>query len=281
VLAATLLALGSATLHAAWNLFIKTSDERDLASWGQFLFGGLLTIPVLVVIGLPPTDVWLFLALSAVVHAVYINALVMAYTHGDFSMAYPLARGGGAFLAAIGGVILLGDHLNAGSWVAIAVVLAGLASLMRRGTTPISIFWALLTALTIATYTLIDAHGSREAGEVATDGVRYAFALMPLSAIAISAVAAARARTPAFVSSLSAQWRRYLAAGAALTAAYTLVLVAVRLAPVGYVTMLRESSIVIGALAGWLLLKEHLGRHRVISSLVIATGMILLILFRP
>ena len=34
--------------------------------------------------------------------------------------------------------------------------------------------------------------------------------------------------------------------------AYTLVLVAVRHAPVGYVTMLRESSVVLGAVVGWL-----------------------------
>ena len=39
---ATLLALGSAVLHAAWNLMIKTSNERVLAAWGQFLVGGLL-----------------------------------------------------------------------------------------------------------------------------------------------------------------------------------------------------------------------------------------------
>ena len=38
---ATLLALGSAALHAAWNLLIKASDERFLAAWGQFLFGGV------------------------------------------------------------------------------------------------------------------------------------------------------------------------------------------------------------------------------------------------
>jgi drug/metabolite transporter (DMT)-like permease len=66
----------------------------------------------------------------------------------------------------------------------------------------------------------------------------------------------------------------------ALTVAYTLVLVAVRSAPVGYVTMLRESSIVIGALAGWLLLKEQLGRSRVVSSAVVASGLVLLIAVR-
>ncbi len=194
MLAATLLALASATLHAAWNLFIKTSDARDLASWGQFLFGGLLALPAVAGLGFPPTDVWWLLLLSAGVHAVYIDALVQAYHHGDFSLAYPIARGGGAFLAAIGGVIFLGDDLSGAAWFAIAVIVGGLLSLMGRGATAISIVWALATALTIATYTLIDAHGAREAGDAAIDGVRYAFALMPLSALTVSAVGMVRGR---------------------------------------------------------------------------------------
>jgi drug/metabolite transporter (DMT)-like permease len=75
-------------------------------------------------------------------------------------------------------------------------------------------------------------------------------------------------------------WRRYLLAGVLVTVAYTLVLAALMLAPVGYVAMLRESSVVLGALAGWLVLKERLGRHRLVSSLGVAGGMILLILAR-
>lgn len=280
MLAATLLALASATLHAAWNLFIKRSEARDLASWGQFLFGGLLALPVVAVLGLPPRAVWGLLLFSAGVHAVYVSALVQAYHHGDFSLAYPIARGGGALLAAIGGVIFLGDDLSGAAWLAIAVVVGGLLSLMGRGATAISIVWALATALTIAIYTLIDAHGAREAGRAAIDGARYAFALMPLSALTVSAVGMARGRRAAFAATIPSQWIRYLAAGACLTAAYTMVLVAVRFAPVGYVAMLRESSIVIGAVAGWLLLKEHLGRHRVVSSVVIAAGMGLLVAVR-
>jgi drug/metabolite transporter (DMT)-like permease len=277
VLAATVLALSSASLHAGWNLFIKTSDHRDLAAWGQFVFGGVLTLPVLVVIGLPPVDVLGFLLASAAVHAVYIAALVEAYTHGEFSLAYPLARGGGALLAAVGGVLFLGDEVTVASWVAIAVVVGGLLSLIGRGASALSIGWAAFTAATIATYTLIDAQGSRNAGDVALDGVRYAMALMPLSAIAISAVGVARGRASAFGRAVRTEWVRYLGAGACLTIAYTLVLVAVRLAPVGYVAMLRESSIVIGAFAGWLLLHEHLGRRRVVSSAVMVLGLGLLI----
>jgi drug/metabolite transporter (DMT)-like permease len=87
----------------------------------------------------------------------------------------------------------------------------------------------------------------------------------------------ARRRTSDFVASLRPNGARYAVAATFVTVAYTLVLVAVINAPVGYVTMLRESSVVMGALAGWLFLHERLGKHRVVSSGVIVTGLILLI----
>lgn len=276
MLTATVLALSSAGLHAGWNLFIKSSDDRDLAAWGQFLFGGVLVLPVLFVIGWPGWEAVPWLVLSALVHVVYVTALVAAYGSGDFSLVYPVARGGGAFLAGIGGVLLLGDEVGVWAWVAIAIVAGGLLSLTGQGATRASLGWAALTALTIATYTLIDSHGARGADS----GIAYGFALMPFAAIALSIAGIARGRARTFVATLPAMWKRYALAGAALTVAYTLVLVAVRSAPVGYVTMLRESSIVIGALAGWLLLKESLGRSRVVSSCVVASGLVLLIAVR-
>ncbi|MSO38259.1 MAG: EamA family transporter, partial [Acidimicrobiia bacterium] len=62
--------------------------------------------------------------------------------------------------------------------------------------------------------------------------------------------------------------------------AYSLVLVAVRFAPVGYVATLRESSIVIGAAVGWLFLHERLGGRRLISSIVIALGLVALVVWQ-
>ncbi|MBI2706382.1 MAG: EamA family transporter [Actinobacteria bacterium] len=280
MLAATVLALSSAGLHATWNLLVKTSTARDLAGWGQFLFAGVLVLPALVLIGLPPAGALPYLLASGVIHVAYITALVQAYANGDFSLAYPLARGGGAFFAAIGGVLLLGDVLPALAWVAIAIVAGGMLSLIRPGTSRASIFWALATALTIAVYTLIDSQGSRlAAGLSGTDmaSVSYGFALMPVSATAVSIANLARGRGRAFVRSIPANWMRYSVAALLLTSAYTLVLVAVTSAPVGYVTMLRESSVVMGALAGWLFLHERLGKHRFVSSAVIVAGLVLLV----
>jgi drug/metabolite transporter (DMT)-like permease len=46
---------------------------------------------------------------------------------------------------------------------------------------------------------------------------------------------------------------------------------------VGYVAMLRESSVVLGAFLGWRFLHESLGGRRLVSSLVILVGMLGLI----
>ena len=61
-----------------------------------------------------------------------------------------------------------------------------------------------------------------------------------------------------------------------------MVLAAVRSAPVGYVAAIRESSVVLGAIAGWLLLGEGAGDHReirrrVIAAVMVATGLVVLV----
>jgi drug/metabolite transporter (DMT)-like permease len=278
VLLATVLALSSAGLHAAWNLLVKTTKvDRDLATWGQFLLGGAIAVPVLFVIGWPPAVAFPYLLASGLVHVAYVTGLVQAYTHGDFSLAYPLARGSGALLAAAGGVLLLGDVIAGAQWLGIALVAVGLVSLVGRGATLASIGWAVFTAATIAVYTLIDSKGAR----LSDDGLRYGFALMPFAGALISATQLVRGRGAAFREALPTQWWRWLIAGAFVTIAYSMVMIAVRQpgVAVGYVTMLRESSVVMGALAGWLLLDERLGRHRLVSSCVIVAGLVTLIAF--
>ncbi|HEV3134880.1 MAG TPA: hypothetical protein VG348_09275 [Acidimicrobiia bacterium] len=57
--------------------------------------------------------------------------------------------------------------------------------------------------------------------------------------------------------------------GVCSTLAYSMVLAAARLAPVGYVASLRESSVILGAGAGWFL-HERLGRARPPDRLAVA-----------
>ena len=96
-----------------------------------------------------------------------------AYHHGEFSFAYPLARGGGALLAAVGGVLFLADSLSGLAWLAIAIVVAGLAALVGPGVSRVALLWAGLTAATIGTYTTLDAAGARR-----SSGLGYGIAIV-------------------------------------------------------------------------------------------------------
>ena len=275
MLLATVFALAAAALHAGWNLRVKASDDRFVALWGQFVMAGAVCAAGLVLTGLPARDAWPWLALSAVIHVGYVACLAQAYGAGDFSLAYPLARGGGAMVAAIGGVAFLDDRLTAVGFLAIAVITGGLVSFVRPGTSWDSIRWALLVAVLIGCYTLADAVGARR-----TVGIAYVLATFVATAVTVSAWGLATGHLANLRRSLATSWRAHLSSGMASAAAYGLVLYAVRWAPVGYVTALRESSVVLAALAGWRLLAEGFGRARLASATVVVTGLVLLVVAR-
>jgi drug/metabolite transporter (DMT)-like permease len=275
VLAATFLALGSAALHASWNLLVKTSADRLVAAWGFYLAGGILFLPVFLFVDVPGADALPFLAASSLVHVAYVVALTRAYHHGDFSFAYPLARGGGALVAAVGGVLFLADSLSGLAWLAIAIVVGGLASLVRPGIGRIALLWAGLTAAAIGTYTTLDAAGARR-----SSGLGYGIAITLGGGLVLSAALVLSGRAPRVGPAVRREWRRFLVGGVCSTLAYSMVLAGTRLAPVGYVAALRESSVMLGAGAGWLFLHERLGRARLASALVVLSGLVLLIVWR-
>jgi drug/metabolite transporter (DMT)-like permease len=275
LVAATFLALGSAALHAAWNLLVKTSADRLLAAWGQFLIGGLLFVPLLPLVGVPGASALPFLIASSLVHVLYVVALTRAYQHGDFSFAYPLARGAGALIAAIGGVLFLSDSLPALAWLAIAIVVGGLASLVRPQAGRIALLWAGLTAGTIGVYTTLDAAGARR-----SSGLGYGIAITLGAGFALSVALLVSRQGPRIGPAVRQDWRRYLVGGVCSTLAYSMVLAGARLAPVGYVAALRESSVILGAGAGWLFLHERLGRARLASAAVVTSGLVLLIVWK-
>ena len=64
--------------------------------------------------------------------------------------------------------------------------------------------------------------------------------------------------------------------GAGSLATYLLILYAYTQGPVSYIIAARESSVVIGALLGWIFLKERLTAVKTIGILAIAGGLMLL-----
>jgi len=276
VLLATLLSLAAAVLHAGWNLVAKrAAGDRYMVLWVQFFMAGVIALPIAVtnhaLFGMPGTA-YLWAALSGIVHLPYLWLLAKAYTIGDFSISYPVARGGGAALAAIGGVLFLADELNGWEVLGIATVVAGL-SMLAVGTAGRQLAVALGVALTIGTYSILDAAGSRtNSGSIA-----YIFATMVASAAANTTFALSTGRRHDMVAMVRMRWRQALAAGSAATATYGMVTVAWQYASVGYVTALRESSVILAALAGWKYLGEGDHRRRITAALVVFGGLLILV----
>jgi multidrug transporter EmrE-like cation transporter len=274
VLQATVFALTAAVLHAGWNLFAKRSGDPFLALWGQFLIAGAVSAVLLVATGGVPAGAWVWAGFSACVHIVYLIALGWAYAHGDFSLAYPLARGGGALLAAIGGIVLLGDDLKLLSVTAIVVVVAGMA-LLAAGAARAEVWAALIVAATIGAYTLSDSHAART-----YDANNYIFATQAASGLTLTLAGISMGRGRDLAAFLSTAWKRTTVAAAMTIAAYGLVLIAVQHAPVGYVAALRESSVLIAVFVGARYLGEERGRTRMIAAALIVGGLVLLVISR-
>lgn len=275
MLLATLLALGAAVLHAGWNLVAKRADgDRYMVLWAQFFVGGLIALPFMIGNQLLFGLAWqgyVWGALSACTHLPYTWLLARAYTVGDFSVSYPVARGGGAALAAVGGVVILGDHLSALEMMGIAIVVMGLTLLAYRSTAA-NLAMAMAVAVTIGIYTLLDAKGAR-----VTASIAYIFVTFVGTAFTNTVFGLITGRRRAMASMLRINWRRASITGLASLVTYGLVLVAVQHAPVGYVTALRESSVVLAALAGWKLLGEGDHRRRLTAALVVLSGLMVLV----
>jgi drug/metabolite transporter (DMT)-like permease len=273
VLLATVLALFAAVLHAFWNLIVKQSTDRRLALWGQFTIGGALSAVALLVWTLStsmPDIAWKWALISGATHVPYLMLLSRAYDRGDFSMSYPIVRGAGALAAAAGGVLFLNDTLSIASTLGILIAVLGLFVLAKSGSWHV-VGAAIAVASTIAIYSVVDGHGTRQSQPVA-----YALALNIAAAVFVSLFTAINSRKM-MIPTLRQHWKTMGAAGVFSTVAYTLVMIAYRHAPVGYVASLRESSVVIAAFAGWKMLDEGDHKKRIASAAIVLIGLVVLV----
>jgi drug/metabolite transporter (DMT)-like permease len=271
MLAATLLALAAAVLHAGWNLWVKQSHDRWIALWGQMTCAGIMCAALLVALGGAHNIAWWPLVASATIHSIYVVFLARAYNLGDFSVAYPIARGTGALLAAVGGVLFLSDHLSVVMFIGIGIAVLGILLLAGQADNK-HVAAALMVSVTIGAYSVIDSYGSRNMG-----GNLYPLLQSTLQAVTLSAYGLATGRRHDMAIALTSTWKRFCVAGIASVATYWMVLIAVQKAPVGYVTALRESSVVIVALVGTRYLGEKDMKRRVFAACIVVAGLGVLI----
>lgn len=276
LLLAILLVLSSGLAHAGWNYFAKQSSDRAVFLWSIMLTASVILAPFFVVeftrISIP-VEGYLLLALSMILQGCYSYLLSKAYTLGDLSQVYPIMRGTGTFLTSLTGVLLLGESLSVWGWLGIFTIILGMFSLQNRtaslretGLKPLLL--AILVGVCICSYVIVDKLA-----------LSY---LSPWSLLFVSNLGFMAALTPSVMRSarLKAEWSRNWQAicwGSLLSpGSYLLFLFALRLAPVAQLTPIREVGTVFGTLLGILLLKEQQGLRRIMGSIVIAAGIIII-----
>jgi len=266
-----LLVLISAAMHATWNCGLKTSPDRLLDTVGMTLAGSLLAACALPFVPPPAPASLPWMGLTVLVHIGYFLFLVESYRHADLSIAYPLMRGMAPLLVAATAP-LMGEALTPGLLAGVVLIGVGIMlpawlGLLRGTVSQAGVGFACANAFIIATYTLSDGHGVRLSGSA----LSYTLWLYFLNAWAILAIAWWQ-RGHAVVAHLRRRWAIALTGALLSLGAYGIVLWAMTVAPIPAVAALRESSVIIAALLGTLLLKEMMGRWRIAGALLVALG---------
>ncbi len=266
------LVLLAAALHAVWNALVKSGGD-PLVVLASVNFTGLLAGALLaLVVAAPAPASWLYIFLSTVLHSGYYYFLLQAYRSGDLSRVYPLARGAAPLMVVAGAAVFADEHLPPLALAGVLLACAGIISLAfergrpwRHDARPV--LFALGTGVWIAGYTVVDGIGVR----LSESPLGYIAWLFFFDAwpIAIVAVVLRRRR---LVTYLGREWRRCVGGGVAAITAYGVVIYAMSVGAMGAVSALRETSVVMAALIGTLLLKERFGRRRVLSALVVAAA---------
>jgi len=263
--------LCAAFLHSAWHAMIKVSGDRLVGLAGMNVVSALLSLPALLWVGFPDAAVWPVLAVSVVLHNAYKLGLAYVYGHGDLVQAYPIARGFSPVFATLIAAVVLGEIPGLWNSAGILLISGGILamSLDPKGSraSPRLLAVAAATGLMVASYSVVDAYGTRLNG----DWMVFVLWLMVLDGVAfVSVVHVARGRR--LWESIAREWRHTLVSGLLGTGAFSAFLWALSQGPIGGVSALRETSVLFASLIGFVVLKERWSGHRAFGVLLITAG---------
>ncbi|MBI5653403.1 MAG: EamA family transporter [Chloroflexi bacterium] len=258
-LLALVLVLIAAFLHAFWNLLAKDAhDSSAFMWWGVALGATWYGVWVLAQtwIGMP-IQVWLVFIPSIIAEVAYVRLITRGYATGDLSQVYPIARGAPPLLIALWSAIFLNERLP----------------LLVRALLHRPAQFALLAAICVSIYSTLDKLNMQFVSPIVYNVWVYAGI-----AIGYAPVVWVRSQRAATVREIKTSWRKILIGSVATISSYALALTGMAMTAASYVGAVRATSVVIGALFGWLWLKESFGPLRVFASCVMLAGLILIAL---
>ena len=266
----------AAVLHASWNALVKSGGDPYLRLAIVNLTHSVAVLPLLPFVGFPAAEAWPWLLGSVATHLVYYFFLAAGYRVGDLSHVYPIARGIAPPLVALGALLVAGEVLSLAGSAAIVLVCLGIWIVAGRGpTSRRPLLLALGTGLSIAAYTVCDGMGGRASGDV----LGYIVWLFLLDGWPFALWVALR-RGRDLVATIPHAWKPAIGGGCMSLVAYGMVIWAMSIAPLAYVSALRETSVLLAAAIGTLLMGEPFGRRRILAAGLVVIGVAILQLSR-
>jgi drug/metabolite transporter (DMT)-like permease len=214
----------------------------------------------------------------------YYTFLLKAYSYGDLSHTYPIARGLGPLLVALVSGRFIGEHLRPQDILGVLLLSFGLIALAMplRNVVPrpgsrhgLATLFAVLTGFTIAAYIIADGLGVRSAGPTFQYRLSYIAWLCVVEGPWLLVLAIVL-RPGTVWTHLRRTWWRGAIGGVIANVGYGIAIYALVLGPMAHIAALRETSVLFGALIGTLLLGEPFGLRRVAAAFVIVVGLVMM-----
>lgn len=274
--------LASAVCHASWNIIAKGSRDKLTFLWCQLTAASVvLTIPVLLTCPAPDPKGFIFLAISGLMQAAYYFLLAKTYSIGEISAVYPLTRGIAPVIVCIASALLGTEPITALMITGALLIFGGIYVINMKKlsfsefTAPIKALievpatrLALLNGIIVAAYTLSDKQSVKY-----TDPMVVYWVIAVIPAVLIAPLVIKKGQLKA---EISCNKFRILAVSALTFTAYFLVLKAMSFAGAGYVSAVREISIVFVAIYSAVRFKESFPASKIIGAVLIFAGIFLM-----
>ncbi len=277
--------LVSGCLHAAWNIFLKRSDDKMVFVWSMALVSVAAFSPLLIFHGFEelPLGAVPYAVVSGLVQVFCIVSIGKAYGNNDLSIVYPLSRGSAPVFIFVLASLLLRERASilgiAGIFsVAIGVYMIFLRSVKAsdflepiRSLRGKGAQFALLIGFSIAIYHIIDKKGVSSANPIPYVFVMFlahlaglTFCTFLMRPIEVIRRELRKCRRAAYIS------------GTLTVFSYFLVVVALSVDKASYVGSVRNIGIVFSVLlARWFLGESYTG-IRLMASAFIFAGVVMI-----
>jgi drug/metabolite transporter (DMT)-like permease len=269
--AALLLTLTAAFLHALWNLLLAGARDGQAAGAVMLVVSAVVFAPVAALTWNVEWDAVPYLVASAAFQLAYFALLVAAYGRAALSLVYPIARGLAPVIVLVVTALVLAVRPTALESLGVIAVGVGVVLVrgIRRGDSR-GVLLGCAIAACIAGYTIIDKEGIQYA-----DPVSYFEVVNLVVALVFGGAVAHRIGLRGVRAELGA---RSVVAGIAGFVAYVLVLAALERAPAAAVAAVRETSVVIATALATAVLGEPVNASRLVGAVFVVVGVALIAL---